>query len=73
MTFSVFGLLAMGNQPTEYIAIAHCRHSFQGMPFVWAVFFGWPISCKTSQHSMAWPSAFILSFKSESVAVTQIL
>src|SRR5712692_1611201 len=35
MAFSVFGLLAMGNWPTEYIAIAHCRHSFQNMPFAW--------------------------------------
>src|SRR5713101_969074 len=35
----------MDNYPTEYIAIAHCRHSFQNVPFAWAVFFGWPISC----------------------------
>jgi hypothetical protein len=27
ITFSVVGLLAMNKQPTEYIAIAHCRPS----------------------------------------------
>src|SRR6266699_1608071 len=41
------GLLAINNQPTEYIAIAHCRHSFHNMPSAWRAFFGWPISCIT--------------------------
>jgi len=31
MTFSVVGLLAMSNQPTEYSAIAHCLPSFHNM------------------------------------------
>ena|SRR5882724_6373395 len=42
-------------------------HAIQNMPFAWVAFFGSPISCNTSQCSMALPSASILKMSTPAI------